>query len=114
SFFIAMAFSVAVPHCAFAQLSIPGRVMTYRTVDSDSGEELQRMRSWEVSDAGSAAEVTVATYPVGTQVLSECAFANGRGRPATSFRSVMRTANGELERSDFDTLDPTYYPFLAQ
>jgi hypothetical protein len=103
-----------VPSRAFAQLSVPGKLMTYRTVDSDSGEELQRMRVWVATDGLATAEVTDATYPTGTQVISECAFAHGFGRSATSFRSVMRAANGELERSDFDTFDPVYYPFLAQ
>ena len=37
-----------------------------------------------------------------------------RRAPATSYRSVMRAANGEIERSDFDTFNPLYYPFLAQ
>src|ERR1700730_6208028 len=112
--FIALALAIVVPSPASAQLSIPGKAMTYRTVDSDSGEELQRMRSWHATDGHTAVEMTAATYPIGTQVISECAFANGIGRPATSFRSVMRAANGELERSDFDTFDATYYPFLAQ
>jgi hypothetical protein len=31
-----------------------------------------------------------------------------------SFRSIMRSKTGELERSDFDTFDPSYYPFLAK
>ncbi len=106
--------TLMLPLRAAAQLSVPGKVMTYRTVDSDSGEELQRMRSWEATDAGTAVELTAATYPVGTQVLGECVFANGLARPATSFRSVMRAANGEVERTDFDTFDPLYYPFLSQ
>lgn len=114
SFFIALVLATVVPSYAFAQLSVPGKVMTYRTVDSDSGEELQRVRSWEATDGRTAVEMTAATFPIGTQVISACAFANGLTRPATSFRSVMRAANGELERSDFDIFDPAYYPFLAQ
>ncbi len=93
---------------------MPGKVMTYRTFDIDSGEELQRMRVWDATDGGVEAEFKVATYPIGTEVLSECEFANGITRPATSYRSITRAANGELERSDFDILDPTCYPFLAQ
>jgi hypothetical protein len=30
------------------------------------------------------------------------------------FRSIMRSKAGEIERSDFDTFDPSYYPFLAK
>jgi hypothetical protein len=111
---ITMALAIAAPSIALAQLSIPGKVMTYRTVDTDSGEELQRMRTWEVKDGGATVEMSAATYPVGTQVLSECTFANGLARPAVSYRSVMRAANGEIERTDFDTFDTAYYPFLAQ
>ena len=99
---------------ARAQLSVPGKLMTYRTVDTDSGEELQRTRSWEATEGSTAVEMTATTYPVGTQVINQCIYGNGRARPATSFRSIMRTANGELERSDFDTFDPIYYPFLSQ
>ena len=102
------------PSQAFAQLSIPGKVITYRTLDVDSGEELQQSRSWQVSDAQGARELTATTYAVGTEVLGECAFANGFARPATMFRSIMRSKTGEIERSDFDTFDPGYYPFLAK
>ncbi len=110
-FVVAMAI---MPARALAQLSLPGKVTTYRTLDTDSGEELNRTRAWQAIDAGTAVEMTAVIYPVGTQVLSECAYAKGALRPATSYRSVMRTANGEIERSDFDTFDPLYYPFLAQ
>jgi hypothetical protein len=113
-FLLAAAIAIALPTGAVAQLSVPGKVTTYRTVDSDSGAEIQRSRSWLTSDGGNAIELTATTYPIGTEVVSECAYANGLARPATSFRSVMRAANGELERSDFDIFDPTYYPFLAQ
>ncbi len=102
------------PSQALAQLSIPGKVITYRTLDVDSGEELQHSRSWQVSDAQGARELTATTYPVGTEVLGECTFANGFARPATMFRSIMRSKTGEIERSDFDTFDPSYYPFLAK
>jgi hypothetical protein len=101
------------PLRACAQLSIPGKVMTYRTVDLDSREELERTRSWQVSDGRSASELRITTYPVGTQVLSQCVFANGFAHPATTFRSIMLSMTGELERSDFDTFNPKYYPFLA-
>ncbi len=111
---LALAIAFALPPRAFAQLSISGKLMTYRTVDSDSGEEVNRTRSWQAIDGRAPVEVTATTFPIGTKVLKACAFANGIARPATSFRSVMLSANGELERSDFDTLDPAYYPFLAQ
>ncbi|MGC2303145.1 hypothetical protein [Candidatus Binatus sp.] len=88
--------------------------MTYRTLDLDSGEELERSRSWQVMDAQGARELTVITYSVGTEVLGECTFASGFARPATKFRSIMRSKSGEIERSDFDTFDPKYYPFLAK
>ncbi len=88
--------------------------MTYRTLDLDSGEELERSRSWQVLDGQGAREMTATTHPVGTEVVGECIFAGGFARPATAFRSIMRTKTGELERSDFDTLDPGYYPFLAK
>ena len=110
-FVLAMAM---LPARALAQLSLPGKVTTYRTVDTDSGEELNRTRAWQGTDRGTAVEMTAVTFPVGTQVVSECAFANGPTRPATSYRSVMRATNGEIERSDFDTFNPLYYPFLAQ
>ncbi len=110
-FVLAMAM---MPAWAFAQLSLPGKVTTYRTVDTDSGEELNRTRAWQATDRGTAVEMTAMKYPVGTEVVSECAFANGPTHPATSYRSVMRSANGEIERSDFDTFDPLYYPFLSQ
>ncbi len=113
-FAISLVCAIVLPVRAFAQLSIAGKLMTYRTVDTDSGEELQRIRSWEATSGGSAIEVTVARYPFGTEVQTQCTFGNGRGRPATSLRSVMRAVNGELERSDFDTFDPIYYPFLEQ
>jgi hypothetical protein len=103
-----------LPGRAFAQLSIPGKLVTYRTVDTDSSAEVQRTRSWQTSDGHATTEVTATSYPVGTQAFNECIFGNGPAKPATSFRSLMRTAGGELERSDFDTLDPTYYPFLSQ
>jgi hypothetical protein len=89
-------------------------VMTYRTLDLDSGEDLQQSRSWQVSDAQGARELTATTYAVGTEVISECTFAKGFAQPATMFRSIMRSKSGELERSDFDTFDPSYYPFLAK
>src|SRR5208283_5453742 len=110
-FVVAMAI---MPARALAQLSLPGKVMTYRAVDTDSGEELNTTRAWQAIDAGTAVEMNAVTYPVGTRVISECAFANGPTRPATSYRSVMRSANDEIERSDFDTFDPAYYPFLTQ
>jgi len=65
-------------------------------------------------DEQGARELTAITYPVGTEVLGECTFANGFARPATTFRSIMRSKTDELERSDFDTFDPNYYPFLAK
>jgi hypothetical protein len=112
--FLLIAALAMLPGYARAQLSVPGKLMTYRTVDTDSGEELQRTLSWEATEGSTAVEMTATTYPVGTQVINECIYGNGRARPATSYRSVMRAANGELERSDFDTFDPIYYPFLAQ
>jgi len=108
-----IAFVFVFPSRAFAQLSIPGKMMTYRTLDLDSREVLQQSRSWQILDAHSAWELTATTYLVGNEVVSECGFANGFARPATTFRSIMRSATGELERSDFDTFDPRYYPFLA-
>jgi hypothetical protein len=108
------AFGLLLPSQSFAQLSIPGKVMTYRTLDLDSGEELERSRRWQASDAQGARELTAITYPVGTEVFDECTFANGFARAATTFRSIMRSKTGELERSDFDTFDPIYYPFLAK
>jgi hypothetical protein len=113
SFMLLTAFVLGFPSRALAQLSVPGRVMTYRTLDLDSREELLRLRSWQVSDAHGARELTATSYPIGTEVLSECAFADGFARPATTFRSTMLTATGELERSDFDTFDPKYYPFIT-
>lgn len=114
AFFLVFAIGLVYPSQASPQLSIPGKVMTYRTLDLDSGEELQQSRRWQVSDAQGARELTATTYGVGTEVLSECTFANGFARQATSFRSIMRSKTGELERSDFDTFDPRYYPFLAK
>jgi len=101
------------PSRAFAQRSIPGKMVTYRTVDLDSKEVLQESRIWQMSDAHSARELTATAYPAGTRVVGECAFANGFAHPATTFRSIMRSPAGELQRSDFDTFDPKYYPFLA-
>jgi hypothetical protein len=114
AFLLVAAFGFVLPSQAFAQLSIPGKVTTYRTLDLDSGEELEQSRRWQVSDAQGARELTAMTYAVGTEVLEECIFANGFARPATVFRSIMRSKTGELERSDFDTFDPRYYPFLAK
>jgi len=113
-FLLVSAFGFILPSQTFAQLSIPGKVMTYRTLDLDSGEELERSRSWQVLDGQGARELTAVTYPAGTEVVSECTFAGGFARPATVFRSIMRSKTGELERSDFDTFDPIYYPFLAK
>jgi hypothetical protein len=113
-FLLVFAFGLVLPSKSFAQLSIPGKVMTFRTLDLDSGEELERSRSWQVLDGQGARELTAITYPVGTEVVSECIFAGGFVRPATTFRSIMRSKTGELERSDFDTFDPRYYPFLAK
>ena len=110
-FLIALVF--VPPSRAFAQRSIPGKVMNYRTVDLDSREVLQQSRIWQISNARGASELTATTYPAGTQIISECAFANGFAHPATTFRSVMMSQAGELERSDFDTFDPKYYPFLS-
>lgn len=114
AFVLAFSLGFVFPSQSLAQLSIPGKVMTYRTLDLDSGEELQRSRSWQVLDAQGARELTAITYTVGTELLSECSFANGFARPATMFRSIMRSKTGEIERSDFDTFDPNYYPFLAK
>ncbi len=114
AFLLVSALGFVLPSHAFAQLSIPGKVMTYRTLDLDSGEELERRRSSQVSDAQGARELTATTYPVGSEVISECTFAKGFAQPATMFRSIMRSKTGELERSDFDTFDPSYYPFLAK
>src|SRR5579863_7406684 len=113
SLLLLIVFMFVLPSRAFAQRSIQGKMLTYRTLDLDSGEELQKSRIWQMSDAHGAAELTTTTYPEGTQVLTECAFANGFARPATTFRSVILSAAGELERSDFDTFDPRYYPFLT-
>jgi hypothetical protein len=74
------------PARVLAQLSIPGKVLTYRTVDTDSGAELVRIRVREAADGRGGAEVSEATYPSGTRVISQCAFANGLEKPATSFR----------------------------
>ncbi len=114
AFLLVAAFGLLLPPQSFAQLSIPGKVMTYRTLDLDSGQELERSRSWQIADSPGARELTAIDYAVGTQVLAECTFANGFARPATMFRSIMRSKTGELERSDFDTFDPGYYPFLAK
>ena len=114
AFLLVSALVFVFPSQAFAQLSIPGKVLTYRTIDVDSGEELQHSRSWQVSDAQGARELTATTYTAGTEVLGECAFANGFAQPATTFRSIMRSKTAEIERSDFDTFDPSYYPFLAK
>src|SRR5277367_6045569 len=114
AFLVVFTLGLVLPPRSFAQLSIPGKVMTYRTLDLDSGEELEQSRSWQVSDAQGARELTAITYAAGTEVVNECTFANGFGRPATAFRSIMRSKTGEIERSDFDTFDPTYYPFLAK
>ena len=114
AFLLVSTFGFVLPSQSFAQLSIPGKVTTYRTLDLDSGEELEHSRHWQVSDAQGAWELTATTYAVGTAVLGECTFANGFARPATMFRSIMRSKTGELERSDFDTFDPQYYPFLAK
>src|SRR5579863_698145 len=114
AFLLVLALGFGFPSQSSAQLSIPGKVMTYRTVDLDSGEELERSRTWQVSDAQGARELTAITYPVGTETINQCAFADGFARPATTFRSIMRSKTGELERSDFDTFDPSYYPFLAK
>jgi hypothetical protein len=114
AFLLVCAFGFVLPSQSFAQLSIPGKVTTYRALDPDSGEELERSRHWQVSDAQGARELTATTYAVGTEVDSECTFATGFARPATMFRSIMRSKTGELERSDFDTFDPQYYPFLAK
>ena len=114
AFLLVSALGFVLPSASFAQLSIPGKVMTYRTLDLDSGKELERSRSWQVSDAQGARELTAITYAVGTEVVAECTFANGFARPATMFRSIMRNKTGEIERSDFDTFDPSYYPFLAK
>jgi hypothetical protein len=114
AFLLVSAFGFIVPSESFAQLSIPGKVMIYRTLDLDSGEELERTRSWQVLDAQGARELTAVSYAVGTEVLSECSFVGGFARPATTFRSIMRSKTGAIERSDFDTFDPNYYPFLAK
>src|SRR5579863_10126173 len=114
AFLLVLALGFGFPSQSSAQLSIPGKVMTYRTVDLDSGEELERSRTWQVSDAQGARELTAITYPVGTETINQCAFANGFARPATTFRSIMRSKTGELECSDFDTFDTSYYPFLAK
>src|SRR5258708_37956756 len=114
AFLLVFALGFVFPSASFAQLSIPGKVMTYRTLDLDSGKELERSRSWQVLDAHGARELTAITYAVGTDVVGECTFANRFARPATMFRSIMRSKTGELERSDFDTFDPNYYPFLGK
>ena len=114
AFFLLFAFAFVHPSESFAQLSIPGKVMTYRTVNLDSGEELQRSRSWQVFDARGVFELTATSYPVGTQVFNQCTFSKGFARPATTFRSIMVSKTGELERSDFDTFDPAYYPFVPK
>jgi hypothetical protein len=114
AFLLVLALGFAFPSQSFAQLSIPGKVMTYRTLDVDSGEKLERSRSWQVLDAQGARELTAITYPVGTETINQCTFANGFARPATTFRSIVRSKTGELERSDFDTFDTSYYPFLAK
>ena len=114
AFLLVSAFGLLLPSQSFAQLSIPGKLLTYRTLDLDSGQELERSRRWQLSDSHGARELTAIDYAVGTEVLAECTFASGFARPATMFRSIMRSKTGELERSDFDTFDPVYYPFLAK
>src|ERR1700722_9221491 len=114
AFLLVFAFGLLLPSQSLAQLSIPGKVTTYRTLDLDSGEELERSRSWQVVDAQGARELTAITYAVGTEVLGECTFANGFARPAPTVRSIMRRKTGELERSLFETSDPNNLPFLAK
>ena len=58
AFFLVSAFGFVLPSQSFAQLSIPGKVTTYRTLDLDSGEELERSRSWQVLDGQGARELT--------------------------------------------------------
>jgi len=112
--FLASALMIAHPARALAQLSIPGKLMTYRTVDIDSKEEIDRSRTWESSQGTGDVVITATDYPGGAKMLTECAFANGLSRPSTATRSVLRGPGGELERSDFDTFDPAFYPFLTQ
>jgi len=93
TFLLVSALGFVLPSPARAQLSIPGKLMTYRTLDLDSGEELERSRSWQVLDAQGARELTAITYAIGTEVVSECTFANGFDRPANrSVRSADRRA----------------------
>ena len=108
------ALMIAHPACAIAQLSIRDRLMTYRTVDTDSKEELDRSRTWESADRTGDVVMTATDYPGGAKMLTECAFANSMNHPATSTRSMLHGPAGELERSDFDTFNPTFYPFLTQ
>ena len=110
---LALAITSMAPTRAHAQIPIAGKTLTYRIADSDSHQELYRTRMWETVDSNAPAWLTLATFPNGANRFNECVFANGYDRPATSSRSILFSASGELERKDFDTFDPTYYPFLS-
>jgi hypothetical protein len=88
------------------------KALTYRTFDSNSGEELFRSTIYPGVVQGTPVNWTETSFTGGQRMTTECVEGNGEGHPATARMLVLQAANGQVLRSDFDTLNPAFYPFL--
>src|SRR5438067_7310189 len=83
------------------------RMLTYRTVDSDTGEELFRTKIWQgqAVDDAHPAFWSDSIFADGDRQVAECVQGNGIGKPATMRRAILVNSAGELGLSDFETID---------
>src|SRR5438874_263166 len=108
AFAVGAALMLATPVFAQQATVLPaGKMLTYDTKDSDTGEHLQTAKMWQAAgDDGHPALWSEMTFPNGDRSLNECIQGKGSGKPATVYRSVLLNSAGKLDASDFETLDP--------
>jgi len=105
--------SAPSPAVAVQPALIPaGKALDYRVIDSDTGAELWRDKTWQSAEHAAPSQWSRAIFPNGDWTLSQCIQDNGSGHPATRRLAVTVNASGQAVESDFDTFDPAYYPFL--
>ena len=90
------------------------QAFTFRETDARTGEQISESRSWKASDLGMPVVWTERVFPDGDREMLECIYGKGLNQPATTRLDMILSRDGQLERSDFDTLDADYYPFLRR
>jgi hypothetical protein len=104
----------AAPAAAQVSAMVPkGKAAEYRAVDDDTGEAIiDRLKVWSGTDAGQAVIWTEAAFPNGDRMVAECFKGNGTDKPATARLSLLTDWAGKVEGTEFQTFEPSYYPFL--